>query len=106
MYIEIQTGAGASEAKLRDADNFREFKVSLKGTPGPEELAEALRPLGSMADEDHVMVNRKALLDLPGARPDDATWADSFQQMVDYADQHGWVGDDGSIRAHIDRGGT
>jgi hypothetical protein len=106
MYIEIQTGDGASEAQLRDADNFREFKVSLRGIIGPDELAEALRPLGKMADEDHVMMNRKALLALPGARPEDANWADSFQQMVNYADQHGWVGDDGSIRAHIDRGGT
>lgn len=97
MRIEV-TGDGTT---LRDPDDFKGFSVRVVGD---DPATEALGKLGR-ADDDHVFVDPAVLLRLAGERAGEAEWRQSYDEMVAFAVKHGWVDDDGFIRAHVERVG-
>jgi hypothetical protein len=82
MYIEIDLAVVPPTAVLRDPDDFKSFKV-------------VVRPA------EHSRVSVESLEQLAGDRAGDAEWRRGLEQMVQYAEQHGWV-DERGVRAHIE----
>jgi hypothetical protein len=102
MYVQIDLGASA-EAALLEPDDFRSFKVVVRGGPADDPaLANAIAPHGRL-EGDHAFLRIDAVEALAGDRSDDPAWKEGFAAMVDYARGHGWVDDAGTaIRAHIE----
>ena len=96
MRIEVTSEGSA----LREPDDYKGFSVSVAGDGPP---AEALQDLGRTTDDDHVFVDPAVLLRLAGARADESGWRESFDEMVAFAADHGWVDAHGFIRAHVER---
>jgi hypothetical protein len=83
MYFEIDLSAVPPVVTLQDPDNFRGFKVVVKGA-------------------EHAYVSREALEQLAGERAQDPTWQADLEKMLAYAGEHGWVREDGAVRAHVE----
>lgn len=83
MRIELDLNTMPPTATLHDRDDFERFEV----------VAEKA---------DHVFVPVDELRRLAGERAEDAEWQRQLEGMVAYAESKGWVGEDGSIRAHVE----
>lgn len=55
-----------------------------------------------VAHADHAFLTPDRVRELAGERAADRGWNERFEAMLEYARGHGWIRDDGSIRAHID----
>ena len=86
--------------RLLDPDDFGQFKVTALDRSVVATGVPAFGRAGD--DEDHVFVEPDALRALAGARASDPVWAASFEQMVAFAATHGWISEDGAIRAHLE----
>jgi hypothetical protein len=51
---------------------------------------------------DDTRISRETLERLAGARAADAEWHGQLDAMITYAESHGWIATDGTIRAHIE----
>jgi hypothetical protein len=101
MRITVDSRRDPVEVCLEDPDDFRSFDVSVRGGAGsPEELALVGR---GEDDGGHVFVERDRLVELAGDRATDPTWLESLDQMLSYAEKHGWVDGAGRVRAHVIR---
>ncbi|HEY6759140.1 MAG TPA: hypothetical protein VI318_06600 [Baekduia sp.] len=100
MYLDVDLSSHPAAIALREPDDFKAFKVVRRGEG---DLAAALGAVGRVGDEDHVFLLPDAVRALAGARGGDAGWLEGFAAMLDYAGQHGWVADDGAVRAHVER---
>ncbi len=101
MIIAI-TGAGALE--LRDADNFRDFKIVVERVNADQTfIAQALAGVARLdPDGKHAWVAQAALKRWQG-REQSAQWIASFDKMVASVRKFGWI-DDASeaVRGHIE----
>ncbi len=90
-------------ADLRDADEFRSFKIVVDRGLAPAALAQALTGLATLeTDVKTAWVDRDAVKRLRGADAP-AAWSASFDKMIDSVRRFGWVNDQtGSVRAHIE----
>ena len=79
---------------LQDIDNFRALKVVVVAGDLPP-----LQRIGRV-DGDHVWLDQAWLRS--HGRPTDPAWIKDFAGMIGYAQKSGWVGADGSVRAHIE----
>lgn len=89
------------EVVLEEADDFRRFSIrfdpAARGAAAAEDaLARIARP-----DGEHAWVAEEALRALAPCRGDPA-WAAGLAGMIAFARKHGWVDDQGGIRAHIE----
>lgn len=50
----------------------------------------------------HVWVTREELAGLAGERAEDPSWQEGLEKMFDYAASHGWLNEDGAVRAHVE----
>lgn len=50
----------------------------------------------------HIWVTREEITKLAGERATDPSWRQGLDEMFDYARAHGWVNDDGAVRAHVE----
>jgi hypothetical protein len=100
MLLHIDLNAERADVTLRDVDNFRAFQIEAVGHR--HSMDEAIVPYGRW-DGDHVWLRPDAVKEAAGARGRDAEWQAGFQAMITYAEQHGYLGDDGSLRAHVER---
>lgn len=82
MRVAFNCSQVPAVATLEDADNFTAFDVVIE------------RP-------EHVWISREQLIELAGARADDARWCEQLDAMVDFATSKGWVDGSGRIRAHV-----
>lgn len=82
MHIEVDLSAVPPVVVMRDADDFRSFKVVV-------------------LQADHTRVPPGVIEQLAGERAASADWQEGFKSMLQYADQHGWV-DDSGVRAHTE----
>jgi hypothetical protein len=98
VVVEVD---GAGRLTLRDAADFRAFKVVTGGDPWPRDGASArLRP----ATDGEVFVPVELVRDLAGPLAADDGWRRGLAAMVEFARQHGWLDADGTaIRAHVER---
>lgn len=98
MRIDISS-AGSDGIALHEPDDFRAFSVLLADEGARAELGR----LGRVADDDHVFVDPEKLKALAGDRGRDPDWLRSLDAMLAFAAEHGWVADDGFVRAHVER---
>jgi hypothetical protein len=101
MYLHVDAMALPATVQLVEPDDFTSFAVIVSGPPNRlAEVAEALTPLGAVdADGGHAYLRPDAIRGLTDA---DDTWDAGFARMIDYARDHGWVDDQGRVRAHLE----
>ena len=92
-------------AELREADEFKSFKIVADGALSPTAFGQALTGLATPeADGKTAWVKRDAVRRLCGPEASPA-WLASFDKMIASVRRFGWVNDgDGTVRAHIERG--
>lgn len=88
--------------RLEAADDLRRFSIAMDERLRASARA-ALAPVGTPVDEagTHAWVRPdavRALSPLAG----DPEWDAAFANMLSFAESHGWIGENGGIRAHID----
>ena len=89
----------AEPARLEDADNFRDFRVTAPAGLSDAQIAASLADAAEKVDTAYAWI-----------RPDwlkagrDRSWLDQFESMAAFAATKGWVDAAGAIRAHIERG--
>ena len=82
-----------------DPDDFAGFSVVTALTPA--ELHDRVRTLGlGRSDGDHVWLEPQAIRAAIGSPTQ--TWDSGFAAMTSFAAKHGWLDDEGRIRAHIE----
>lgn len=85
MYIEVDLSTVPPTTRLRDPDDFRGFKVVVRGTDGD------------------AFATPEALRTLAGDRADDPAWSASLADMLGYAASKGWIREsDGAVQAHVE----
>jgi hypothetical protein len=83
MYVRVDLASVPPVTELREADDLTSLKVIVKHVDSTYLSADTLRELaGSLASD-------------PG-------WQERFAKMLDYAQLHGWVREDGAVRAHVE----
>jgi SOS response regulatory protein OraA/RecX len=90
-------------AELRDADDFRAFKVVAHGFRSPARLRRALDEVGRAVHDGHVFVRAEWLHAHAEDAPDPADWRRRLDEMIKVAARHGWLDDAGRIRAHVEQ---
>lgn len=101
MRIRIDTSSAPADLLLLEPDDLGRFDVVLAG---PEEaLGVAIDRLGERAGSDHVYVDPARIVNLAGDRGRDPDWLASFEAMVRFAGEHGWLDGRGRVRAHLVR---
>jgi hypothetical protein len=93
----------SGQVELRDAENFRAFKIVDEAGGGSQRLEAALSGLATLTDDGKAAwVVPGRLPALAGAAATDA-WRASLAKMIAAAGKFGWVNEaDGTVRAHIE----
>lgn len=99
MYFDVDLSADVPTVSLQDIDNFREFQIEATGPR--DRIAAALAPYASW-DGAHAWFAPHRVQDLAGARGREADWQQGFAALRDYAAGHGYAGDAGTLRAHVE----
>jgi hypothetical protein len=84
VHIEIDLGTVPPLVTLEDPKDFTAFKVVVR-------------------DREHAWVDAEQLVALAGELGASTAWLHELQCMLDFAREHGWMRDDGSIRGHVER---
>jgi hypothetical protein len=100
VYVEVDLSRSQPVLKLRDADDFTAFKLVVIGEAAG--LAEAIVPLGRLADPEHAYLRPDAVAALSGEGAAEAGWRKRFDGMLAYAAAKGWADERGDVRAHIE----
>jgi hypothetical protein len=85
MYLEIDLSTVPPKVVLKEPDDFKRFDVVVP-------------------DVENTFVSQEELRGLAGDRAEKEEWRQGLEQMLSFAESHGWVADDGSIQAHIEWG--
>lgn len=99
MYFDVDLNADVPTVSLQDIDNFRAFQIEAAGPR--DRIADALAPYASW-DGEHAWFDPARVQDLAGDRGLDADWQQGFAALRGYAAEHGYSGDDGTLRAHVE----
>ncbi len=104
MVIDADLTSSPAGLALREPDDFTSLKVLVHGTAHSRgTLAEALGPVGALDDRGNAFLRIEQLKQLAGDRARNEQWLTSFDAMVEYARDKGWVADDGqSLQAHCE----
>ncbi|HUB95506.1 MAG TPA: hypothetical protein VL993_06290 [Stellaceae bacterium] len=96
--IIVVTEAGTVD--LTERDDFKNFKIAVaKKDASAEFIAGALKGMATPEpDGKTAWVSAAAL-----KQGQPADWIASFDKMVESVRRFGWVRDDGTVRAHIER---
>jgi hypothetical protein len=102
MIVSVDVTQAGFVVELQEPDDFHGFKVVAHGLR-QDELADALRHVGRMADGDDAFIEISAVKRLAADRSQRPDWLASFNGMVEYAKTRGWTSPDGeAIRAHCE----
>jgi hypothetical protein len=82
LYFEIDLTTVPPSAVLREPEDFSRFDVVV-----PE--------------VENAFVDEAEVRRLAGLLGEDPKWQEGLKGMLAYAGSHGWIGEDGSIQAHI-----
>jgi hypothetical protein len=83
VIINVDLAAVPPAVSLEDPDDFESFAIRARV---PE----------------HGFVAIDELKRLAGDRAGDPVWMESLDRMLEYASAHGWLRDDGAVRAHVE----
>lgn len=96
MRIHL-TNAGT--VALREPADFKRLDVLVDAQPQAQ-LEQAIARIGRREDDTHVRLAPSVLRFLSGHAGEPA-WEAGFAAMLGYAAKHGWVDDNGEVRAHL-----
>ena len=97
MIVQYSSSDGLA---LLEAEDFRNFKLLLKGSC--EDRSPAIKGI-TFVDERNALISIQLVPTLPG-RPDGESWQRGYLAMVETARKHGWIdAQAGAIRAHVER---
>jgi hypothetical protein len=103
MVINVDLHAAPATVRLVEPDDFGAFMIIARS---PEVDRERLEPavgrFGRMTADGHVAVDVTAVKALAGERATESGWLASLDGMLAYAGAHGWLDDEGAIRAHVE----
>jgi hypothetical protein len=102
MYVDVRLDPPAPPT-LCDPDDLKSLKVVYHGDPSG--LAAALSGLARMTSDGHALLDAESLIGLAGDRARDPRWRESFDAMVAYAREKGWVEErdgDVALQAHCE----
>jgi len=83
MYVRVDLGSIPPVIALYEADDLTSLKVIVRNV-------------------DTTYLSADTLRELAGSLASDPGWQEGFANMLDYARLHGWVRDDGAVRAHVE----
>lgn len=97
MIVEYSSQGGLA---LLEAEDFRKFKVLLRGSfPSMRPAVEGV----TFVDDDNALVGIDVVPALSGA-PAEVAWLAGYHKMVEAAARHGWIDETAqAIRAHVER---
>src|SRR4051812_6135672 len=99
MYFDVDLNAEPATVQLADVDNFRAFQIAASGPK--ERLGDALAPYGRW-DGEYAWFQPERVRELAGERGGAEDWNKGFEALQGYAAEHGYTGDDGTLRAHVE----
>ncbi len=99
MHFDIDLSPEPATVRLADQDNFRAFQIEASGPR--DRLADAIAPYGRW-DGEHAWFDPARVQELAGERGAQADWQQGFSALRSYAAEHGYTGQDGSLRAHVE----
>lgn len=99
MHFEVDLTAASPTVRLADVDNFRAFQVEASGPR--ERIGEALAGVGRW-DGEYAWFTPDRVRELAGERGDEADWQEGFARLQEFAAAHGYTGEDGTLRAHVE----
>jgi hypothetical protein len=103
VYIHVDLSAPPASPQLRDPDTFTEFKVVVANADDHRDAVwSAAARVGRVGDAEHVFVDAGILERLAGGRVQDEAWRRGFTAMIAFAEEHGWIGEEGAVRAHVE----
>jgi hypothetical protein len=82
MYFEIDLTTVPPSVVLQEPDDFTRFDVVVPKV-------------------ENAFVAESEVRRLAGAKAEDPEWQAGFKGMLDYAESHDWIGEDGAIQAHV-----
>lgn len=95
-----------TQVVVLEPDNFKAFHIETDGL----DIRHTVRALGDCGSKNcayekgdgaHVWLSKQAVIDWVGDPSD--SWLAGFEQMLDFAAQHGWINPEGThIQAHIE----
>src|SRR5215467_3216920 len=98
MIVEVDLSEGVASTTLLEADDFKAFKVVVRGGGTALSTADAVAKV-----DEHAWVSVDALRELAGAAAT-PEWEASLEGMLGYARSKGWVDDElDAVRAHVER---
>src|SRR5438874_4031725 len=86
---------------LLEPDNFKSFKVVVRGSRDPKAAQRALARVAEWLGDDHVAVSVDAVRTMAGDEAATVEWEQGFAAMLGYAKSKGWMLGD-AIKAHIE----
>jgi hypothetical protein len=96
--IIVVTEAGTVE--LTERDDFKNFKIAVaKKDAGDDFIAGALKGTAVLEPDGKTAWVSPAAL----KRAQSPEWGAAFDKMVESVRRFGWVRDDGTVRAHLER---
>ena len=99
MYFDVDLSAAPPTVRLAELDDFRAFQIEAAGPR--ERMADAIGPYGRW-DGEYAWFEPHKVAELAGARGAQADWQEGFERLRAYAAAHGYTGQDGSLRAHVE----
>lgn len=99
MYFDVDLNAEVPTMSLQDLDNFHAFQIEARGPR--DRMADALSAYATW-DGEHAWFEPARVRDLAGDRAHDADWQRGFDALREYAVEHGYTGDGGTLRAHVE----
>jgi hypothetical protein len=91
MIIAVDLLCDPPAVQLDEPDDFRGFKVVVRGDGRRAAVGRAPAPLSRVDADGTAHVRIAAVRELAGERADDPQWRRSFDAMIDYAAGRGWV---------------
>jgi hypothetical protein len=101
MYIRVDLAVEPASFQLQEPNDFRSFKVVVGGQDGRQDLSTVLAPIGWLDESGDAYLQIDAVRSLASGKKADPKWNASFDAMVRYAQEHGWVSKD-CLQAHCE----
>jgi hypothetical protein len=106
MRVVVKLAPAGAKLGLEDAAVFDDLRVVVEGESGSsnEALARALEPYGVLdAAGEHAFLEADGLPRLAGDVAAEPSWRSGYEAMLAFAGSHGWIDDQGRVRAHVER---
>jgi hypothetical protein len=108
LSVRVLTGVpatGDAGPTAGDAGPGEDAGMPVEGALGALAAALSVHDLGTVDPTGEVHLEPASLRSLAGGSDPDGAWVAGFDAMVAGAVEHGWVDEDGCLRAHVDWSG-